>query len=134
MNIPRDDAWLINWDLRNVIYNKNSFSLARILRFNDPLIYVLDLKIAVLGSWAVNLILFLSQLVEMAIKISKFIRQIVCIRDDIKFFFAIFFLQSDNVWAKAILSSQFIAIWKMVNFLVFIETFIDILLITLARP
>ncbi len=77
----------------------------------------------------VHLVLLLSQLVKMTIKICEFIGQIIGVRNDVECFFAKFLLHLDDIGAKSIFSSDLDTIWKVIDFLVIIETFIDILFI-----
>ena len=81
LNVSTNDTTLINWHLRYLINNVNSFALTRVLRLNDP---------------SIILLLILNRM-EMTVKIRKFIRQDVTIWDNIEFFFTIFLLHFNYI-------------------------------------
>ena len=99
-------------------YYINSLSLWRILRFDNPLIWLF----------------FVSQAVKMIIKVSKFIWQNVAVRYDVEFIFSKLFLHFNNIRNKFGLVSQLITARKVVDFLVFIKRLINIWLVWLAAP
>jgi hypothetical protein len=57
---------------------------------------------------------------KVRIEISKFVRQNVSIREEVKMIPAKFFLHGDDIFAKAIFSSYLIGVWKVVYFLKFV--------------
>lgn len=70
----------------------------------------------------------------MFLKFLKFFRQIICIRYNINSFFSKNFLHIFYVCAHPILSSKFITIWKMIDFLIFVQCIIKRRLIGCATP
>jgi hypothetical protein len=63
----------------------------------------------------------LLQFLEMGIEITKLIWQNVSVWDKVKVLLSILFLHTNHVEAKSIFSSDFIALWEMIDFLVLIE-------------
>ena len=68
----------------------------------------------------------LLQFLIMGVKITEFIWQDICIRYKVKILFTKAFLHANHVIAESILAGNFIRLRVMINFLVFIKTFIDI--------
>lgn len=132
MDILRDDAGLIDWDLGDVVYYEDSLSLATVGWFDNPLIDAFWWLAA--GRHAVELILLLSQLMEMAVKICELVWQIVSIWNDIKGLLAKFLLHLDDIGTKTIFSCELKTVWEMVDLLVVIEALVNVLLIRLTRP
>ena len=124
MNIFRNNAWLIDWHLWDIINNKDSFTLARVCRFDDPL--VLELVRGIL--------IFCFQLVEMAVEVCKLIWQVISIRYDIKRLLTKLLLHLDHVSTQPVLPCQFKAVREMVDLLIFIHIVIDIRFIALTTP
>ena len=67
-------------------------------------------------------------------KISIFIRQYISIRHKIKMFSAEFLLHFDIIEAQSILPCDLVGVWKMIDSLVFIQSFIKIRLTAATGP
>lgn len=130
MNIPGNDAGLIDRDLWDVVYYEDTFALARVLWLDDPLIYIF----IGWGALTVYLILLLTKLVEVAVKVGEFVRQVIGVRNDVESLFSVFFLHFNDIGTKSILSGKLKTIGKVIDFLVIIQTFIDVLFIGLTWP
>lgn len=63
---------------------------------------------------------------EVCIELSIFIRQHISIRNEVKKGLAMFLLHLHNVLAQVIFPSNLITLREMINFLVFIQPFIEI--------
>jgi len=68
----------------------------------------------------------LLELLIMCVKVTKFIRQDICVWHEVKVLPAKPFLHPYYVIAKPVLPSDFIALWKVIDLLVFIEAFIEV--------
>jgi hypothetical protein len=79
VNVARDYELFVDWNLRDIIYEIDSFALRRVLWFDDPHFF--------------GLLIFI--LVKCLIELRKLLRQYVSLRDDIKGFFSISFLHLD---------------------------------------
>ena len=117
-NIPADYAILINWHFRDVINYIDTLALWWVLRFDDPHV----------------ILLFWSQAMEMRVKVSKLIWENVRIRYDVETFFSKFLLHLDHILAKAVFSREFAWIREMIDFLVFMEVVVYVLLLGLTSP
>jgi len=71
---------------------------------------------------------------EMRIEICELIRKNVSIWDYVEFFLPEFLLHLYYIVTQSIFSGKFIRLWKMVNSLVFIQSFVLVKLETLTRP
>jgi len=70
----------------------------------------------------------------MFIELSELIRQNVGIRYKIKMLFPIPFLHPNYVEAQSIFPGNFMALWKMVDLLIFIQTLIQVALTARGAP
>lgn len=71
---------------------------------------------------------------KMRIKVCKFIWKNIGVRNYIKIMLSIFLLQFYNVETKTIFSWEFITTWKMIDLLMFTQTFKNISFSTIIGP
>jgi len=64
----------------------------------------------------------------MGVKFTELIRKDVSVRYEIEILLSILFLHADHIVTKTIFSGDFITLREMVDFLVFIKTFIKVTL------
>lgn len=114
-NVPRNDRSIINIDIINVIYYINALALTRVGWLDDPNIL---LRVVLL------------KLLIVSVEVTELIREDVGVRNEVKVLFAEFLLHTDHVKTKTIFSCYFVALREVIDFLVFVETFVEI---TLAR-
>lgn len=76
----------------------------------------------------------LFQFLVVFIKLTKFIRKDISVRYKVKMLLAIFFLHSDDIETQSVLSGDLMALWEVVNFLVLIQTFVQIALAAGGAP
>lgn len=69
---------------------------------------------------------------EVAVKVGEFVRQVIGVRNDVESLFSVFFLHFNDIGTKSILSGKLETIGKVIDFLVIIQTFIDVLFIGLT--
>lgn len=127
MTVNQQRVCYISWDNRkfidihivDVIDKSNTSTLSSISRLNDPNVLL----------W-----IMLFQLLIVLIKFSKLIRKDVGIRNKIVVLLAKPFLHSYYIKAKSIFSSNFVALWEMIDFLVFVKTLIKITFTWWRRP
>lgn len=70
----------------------------------------------------------------MVIKVGKFVGKDVGVRDEIEGRFSMPFLHSHHVEAETIFACDFITLWEMIDFLIFIEPLILVALERARRP
>ena len=69
---------------------------------------------------------------KVPIEVSKLIRQIIGIRNDVKSLLTKFVLHFDDIGTKPVFSCELKAIGEVVNLLVFIQIVVDVLLVGLT--
>jgi len=112
-------ARLVHIHIVYIVYNVNAFALGGVsgLHYPDVLLRVVLLQLLVVG-----------------VEVPEFIRQDVCIWHEIEVLLSIFFLHLDHVETKSIFPGNFIALRKVVNLLVLIQSFIQIRLAVRSSP
>lgn len=78
--------------------------------------------------------LSLAQLLVVSMEIVEFLRQDVCIRDEVILWTTKSLLHFDIVVAKSVFPSDFITLWEMIYSLKFIESFIEVAFAWASRP
>ena len=66
---------------------------------------------------------------KVRVKVCEFVRQIISIWNNIKFFFSKLFLHFDYVTTKSVFAREFKTVWEMVDFLVFIEVIVNVVFV-----
>lgn len=105
------DLILIRIYIIYVVCNENSFSLPSLRRLRNPKIFVMRLLLT---------------LHKMIVKVAIFFWKHKWIRNDVKWTFSMNFLHSKNILCKFVLAGNFKRVWKMIDFLIFIQSFINI--------
>jgi len=108
-NVLTNNRCLIYIYIINVVHKIDSSSLASIGWLHNP-----DILLAFM----------LLQFLVVIVEVTKLIWQNVGIRAEIKGRLSKSFLHTHNIEAKSIFTSDLITLWKMVDFLILIKTFI----------
>ena len=118
-HVPRNDAELVHVEVVDIIDNVNSSTSARVAWLHNP-----DISARVR----------LLQLMIVIQQVSIFIGQYISVRYEIKVFSSEFLLHLDVIETQSVLPRHLVGVWKMIDPLVFIKTFIKIRLTAATGP
>ena len=110
-NIPRNDREIVNIDLCNVINDVNAASSRHVSGLDDP---------------QVALGILILKLLEMIVEVAEFIWDDVGVRKEVKVLLSKLLLHLVDIQCQFVLPRYLEALWKVVDFLVFVETFIEV--------
>ena len=106
-----DDGEIVYIDFSDIVNDVDSTSSWHVSWFYDP---------------EIALRVWLLLLLEMIIEVTEFIRNDVGVGEEIKVLLSKLLLHFIDIWSQFVFSGYFKTLWKVVDFLKFIESFVEV--------